>query len=1276
MSSSEDLLHKVVELINDAKLESKDKKTYLLTQVQEICLNRDTSLLPKVIPMVADFQTDFNAGARKFVVSFLRETVKLHPEHVALAVPVANYLLNDDNANVKKSAVLLANTIYRPALQHLVTHWGESSESGQKDWTALETLRKNVLQLVTTGPPDMSMVAIKFAETFVLACVSGRSLGPGSSREGDKSVQRHLNPSHPFLRADALDEAGRALARQMVGWLQSGLRASSGDEEGDSGVWGPGFVAQHYTVLVGTLQKLATNKAALFSSIVPALAAALEGATGAPSAPGGGSTGVPKGLRGAASSLRSACLKLLKVAPGPVAGVQRMADAAARAGSDDEAKAAVDGNSALRGRIRVLKSGRSQSVRSLRVLPATSENRSMVAGMALSSLCRLPRPPPGHSNHQTEGLPLSTEALVGYILNTLGPDIAAGPLQQPKQPPTHPPPPPPGARKRARSPTEGEEGPKRRASTAQEREGAPAASPASPSPVSVEASPSGTDSALSTVPEQTGRAQEGKMEAMDVDEENSSGDGGGSGGEASNGGAEAEEKLPPPPLPPPPLRDPALVALELANKAFRRVVGGWNGVVTEGKRDLHQRLMSRVARILAEGEEALEGRGVLKKEDKEMPEAISEVVSLVTSDYRRCFEAALALLTEIYVANSSVKPTVSEVSTLTVPNSTTSYVVKQEQENSENGGKEREESEEKDDSDPDSRRFHLYDTTLVYLLGRLTLSLETSSRQKLFVQTLLACPRVPQGALELVFSLCELAASKHEVYTGMYSLMELILFKPAIRSKCLASALKFTSHQDIDVRTKAVRLCTNKLWPDHNFKHAVETYAKQALASLKPPPETKEEKVTPTGQAVATPAEVGGKSAPTKVGYWKYGSTSSEAAGKKSTHTGKTPHCHSHSSPPFQDTLNVAEVRPRPTTSATPSAEGPWTGPPETEEATRLRLALYFALCVKSRAMLTGLLEAYSTALPPAQRGIMAELEMLVPAAAKGFGETKVVEMIAKASKASKGAKALELAMLDRLVPKQENSPSPELVEAVKRLRDTRLESAGSAGGGNSGIAYLVPVLAGFGKDGILDLLPQILMADDETMRAAFRRLTYPPKVAPYTPAEMVVLLNRFATNLTVKHLIEALKKALILCLENKAVYNYAVLREAINTMSQPAGENGSSSQSAEHLQYPLLMMWTMIKSITTFPELKNFVATTVLPRLVRQKVWLQKGVWKGFLHCAYMMARESGATSFIALVQLPAEQLKAALAMPRMTDVRDPLRTYAESLVKVDPGVRAVLGM
>jgi len=59
------------------------------------------------------------------------------------------------------------------------------------------------------------------------------------------------------------------------------------------------------------------------------------------------------------------------------------------------------------------------------------------------------------------------------------------------------------------------------------------------------------------------------------------------------------------------------------------------------------------------------------------------------------------------------------------------------------------------------------------------------------------------------------------------ALKDLIFHKPATRSVCIPSVLRFTYHSDNDVRTKAVRLASNFLWKDPAFQSTIETFAKQ-----------------------------------------------------------------------------------------------------------------------------------------------------------------------------------------------------------------------------------------------------------------------------------------------------------------------------------------------------------------------------------------------------------------------------------------------------------------
>lgn len=66
---------------------------------------------------------------------------------------------------------------------------------------------------------------------------------------------------------------------------------------------------------------------------------------------------------------------------------------------------------------------------------------------------------------------------------------------------------------------------------------------------------------------------------------------------------------------------------------------------------------------------------------------------------------------------------------------------------------------------------------------------------------------------------------------GLVALKDLIFHKPATRSVCIPSVLRFTHHSDNDVRTKAVRLAANLLWKDPAFQPIIETFAKQVGCS-------------------------------------------------------------------------------------------------------------------------------------------------------------------------------------------------------------------------------------------------------------------------------------------------------------------------------------------------------------------------------------------------------------------------------------------------------------
>lgn len=81
-----------------------------------------------------------------------------------------------------------------------------------------------------------------------------------------------------------------------------------------------------------------------------------------------------------------------------------------------------------------------------------------------------------------------------------------------------------------------------------------------------------------------------------------------------------------------PVVDPVEEGLDSARKAFSRVLGLWEGVAAEGKRGLHQRLVARLGRMLAEAEAAAAAEAAARRrgQKKSRLESASPTDSVVS----------------------------------------------------------------------------------------------------------------------------------------------------------------------------------------------------------------------------------------------------------------------------------------------------------------------------------------------------------------------------------------------------------------------------------------------------------------------------------------------------------------------------------------------------------------------------------------------------------------------------------------------------------------------
>ncbi|CAG9859181.1 unnamed protein product [Phyllotreta striolata] len=223
-----------------------------------------------------------------------------------------------------------------------------------------------------------------------------------------------------------------------------------------------------------------------------------------------------------------------------------------------------------------------------------------------------------------------------------------------------------------------------------------------------------------------------------------------------------------------------------------------------------------------------------------------------------------------------------------------------------------------------------------------------------------------------------------------------------------------------------------------------------------------------------------------------------------------------------------------------------------------------------------------------------------------------------------KGSETLITRVIHILTDK--SSPTPELVERVRELYNTRI----------SDVRFLIPVLNGLSKKEVISALPKLIKLNPVVIREVFNRLLGLHGDSPINPSELLVSLHLIdSTQADIKTVI----KATSMCLQEKQVYTQEVLAVVLQ-------------QLMDQTPLPTLLMRTVIQALSSYPRLSGFVMN-ILQRLILKKVWNQKVVWEGFVKCC----QRTRPQSFAVLMQLPTPQLQEALNI--CPELKEPLRDH-----------------
>ncbi|KAF7493381.1 Symplekin [Sarcoptes scabiei] len=241
-------------------------------------------------------------------------------------------------------------------------------------------------------------------------------------------------------------------------------------------------------------------------------------------------------------------------------------------------------------------------------------------------------------------------------------------------------------------------------------------------------------------------------------------------------------------------------------------------------------------------------------------------------------------------------------------------------------------------------------------------------------------------------------------------------------------------------------------------------------------------------------------------------------------------------------------------------------------------------------------------------------------------------ELIVFVQNCSTGSETLVSRVIHILTEKQ--PPSLLLVQSVKNLYQKSVFD----------VRFLIPVLCGFSKLEIIEILPQLIKLNPTVVKEVFNRLLIakdPNNKSTISPADLMISLHNIDTS---KCNLKNIIKAIQLCFEEKTIFTAEVLAVVMQML-------------IEQSTLPTLLMRTIIQTLSHFPRLIGFIMNNIMQKLILKQVWNQRKVWEGFIKCCQRMIPHS----FHVLLQLPSNQLVSVFE--NCPEIKPALMNYLQEL-------------
>nr|XP_011466471.1 PREDICTED: uncharacterized protein LOC101312467 [Fragaria vesca subsp. vesca] len=360
-------------------------------------------------------------------------------------------------------------------------------------------------------------------------------------------------------------------------------------------------------------------------------------------------------------------------------------------------------------------------------------------------------------------------------------------------------------------------------------------------------------------------------------------------------------------------------------------------------------------------------------------------------------------------------------------------------------------------------------------------------------------PSLPNSVLKLLECMCSPEnCDKTEkeiqggdrVTQGLSTVWSLILQRPPFRDGCLKIALQSAVHHLEGVRTKAIRLVANKLYPLSAIAKRIEDFAIEMLLTVK------------TDDATERTDADGSKVESQKDSESEKLSIEPPAVSGNQDNSSDT-----HQSGNSQSvSLSIGEAE--------------------------RCLSLYFALCTKKHSLFRQIFAVYGNASKAVKQAVNNDIPRLV----RTMGSSR--DLLDIISDPPAGSENLLMQVLHILT--DGTVPSDELILTVRKLYDSKLKD----------IEILIPILPFIPKDEVMLIFPQLVNLPLDKFQAALNRILQGSSHSGplLAPAEVLIAIHGIDPDrdgIPLKKVTDACNA----CFDQRQIFNQQVIAKVLNQL-------------------------------------------------------------------------------------------------------------------------------